>query len=163
MALSIMCLECIYSMIVHVVGLQVSGLYVLRSCSQVWILARQSLLFIMQMPAPLSLGLMTMDWLFLRLFNAKFSCNVRLLQVFLRGMLTEMRCCSVRVKTLVKVGLSDGVGVQLDFPLKGGGLIMNDIGKKILYQHASLELILGFICFLFKCFAGGWEQRINLW
>ena len=52
MALSIMCLECIYSMIVHVVGLQVSGLYVLRSCRQVWILARQSLLFIMQIAVP---------------------------------------------------------------------------------------------------------------
>ena len=45
-----------------------------------------------------------MDWLFLRLFNAEFSCNVRLLQVFLRGMLTEMRFCSMRVKKLVKVG-----------------------------------------------------------
>ena len=45
-ALSIMCLECIYSMRVHVsltialVGLKVSGLYVLRSCRCVWILVR---------------------------------------------------------------------------------------------------------------------------
>ena len=31
---------------------------------------------------PLSHGLMAMDWLFLRLFNADFSCNVRLLLGF---------------------------------------------------------------------------------
>ena len=40
-------------------------------------------MFIMQIPPPLSHGLMTMDWLFLRLFNDVFSCKVRLLQVFL--------------------------------------------------------------------------------
>ena len=70
-------------------------------------------MFVMQMPPPLSHGLMTMDWLFLRLFNAAFSCNVRLLQVFVRVVSMEMRPCSVRVKTW---------GVQLDFPLKGGAL-----------------------------------------
>ena len=32
----------------------------------------------------------------------------------------EMRFCSVRVKKLVKVGLSEGGGVQLDFFLKVG-------------------------------------------
>ena len=31
-----------------------------------------------------------------------------------------MRSCSVRVKKLVKVRLSEGGGVQLDFFLKGG-------------------------------------------
>ena len=31
---------------------------------------------------PLSHGLMAMDWLFLRSFNADFSCNVRLLLGF---------------------------------------------------------------------------------
>ena len=31
-----------------------------------------------------------------------------------------MRSCSVRVKKLVKVGLSEGGDVQLDFFLKGG-------------------------------------------
>ena len=36
-------------------------------------------MFIMKMFPPLSHGLMTMGWLFLRLFNATFSCNVRLL------------------------------------------------------------------------------------
>ena len=74
----------------------------------------------MQMPPPSSHGLMTMDCLILRLFNADFSCNVRLLQVFLPGVVTEMRSCSVRVKKLVKVRLSEGGGVQLDFFLKGG-------------------------------------------
>ena len=34
----------------------------------------------------------------------------------------EMRSCSVRVNKLIKVGLSEGGSVQLDFPLKGGGL-----------------------------------------
>ena len=63
-------------------------------------------MFTMQMPPPLSHGLMTMDWLFLRLFNFAFSCNVRLLWVFLREVLTEMSSCSVRVKKLIKVGLS---------------------------------------------------------
>ena len=42
----------------------------------------------------------------------------------------------MRVKKLVKVGLSEGGGVQPDFRLKrggggGGGLIMNVIVKKI--------------------------------
>ena len=46
----------------------------------------------------------------------------------------------MRVKKLIKVGLSEGGGVQLDFgfPLKvkggagGGGLIMNAVAKEIL-------------------------------
>ena len=44
--LSVMCRECMYSMRVHIsltiafVRLQVSGLYVLRSCRFVWILMR---------------------------------------------------------------------------------------------------------------------------
>ena len=41
-----------------------------------------------------------------------------------------MRSGSVRVKKLVKVGLSEGVGVQLDFFLKAGGFVMNIIAKK---------------------------------
>ena len=50
----------------------------------------------------------------------------------------EMRFYSIRVKKLIKVGLSEGGGVQLDFgfPLKvkGGaeGLIMNAVAKEIL-------------------------------
>ena len=58
-ALSIMCWKCIYYMRVHLsliiahVGLQLSGLYLLRSCRCVWILVRQPLVFIMQMPLPL--------------------------------------------------------------------------------------------------------------
>ena len=39
----------------------------------------------------------------------------------MRGVLTEMRSCSVRVKKLIKVGLSEGGGFQLDFLLKRGG------------------------------------------
>ena len=39
------------------------------------------------------------------------------------GMLVEMRSCSMDVKELIKVGLSVGGGVQLDFLLnQGGGL-----------------------------------------
>ena len=44
-----------------------------------------------------------------------------------------MRFCSVRVKKLVKVGLSERGGVQLDFLLKGrggGGGVMNVNAKK---------------------------------
>ena len=47
-----------------------------------------------------------------------------------------MRFCSVRVKKLVKVGLSEREGVQLDFLLKGrggwggGGGVMNVNAKK---------------------------------
>ena len=52
----------------------------------------------MQMPPPLSHGLMTMDWLFLKLLNAVFSCNVRLLYIFLRGVLMEMESCSLHVE-----------------------------------------------------------------
>ena len=78
-------------------------------------------MFIMQMPPLLSHGLMMTDWLFLRLFNIDFSCNIRLLQVFLCEVVTEMRSCSVSIKKLVKVGLSEGGGVKLDLPLKGGG------------------------------------------
>ena len=81
-------------------------------------------------------GLMAVDWLFLRLFNTDFSCNVRLLLIFLCGVVTETRSCSVRVKKLVKVGLSEGGGVQLDFLLKGGegggGVVMNVIATKML-------------------------------
>ena len=36
-------------------------------------------MFMMQMPPPLSYGLIMTDWLFLRSFNALFSFNVRLL------------------------------------------------------------------------------------
>ena len=42
----------------------------------------------------------------------------------------EMSSCSVRVKMLTKVGLSDGRGAQLDFPLKGGGLSRMLLQKK---------------------------------
>ena len=36
-------------------------------------------MFNMQMSPPLLHGLMTMDWLLLKLFNAVFSCNVSIL------------------------------------------------------------------------------------
>ena len=47
----------------------------------------------------------------------------------------EMKSCSMRVKKLIKVGLSQVGGDQLDFPLKGrgggrGGLIVNVVGEK---------------------------------
>ena len=47
-------------------------------------------------------------------------------------MVTEMRSCSVCVKKLVKMGLSEGGGVQLDvFLNRGGGVVMNVLAKKI--------------------------------
>ena len=71
----------------------------------------------------------------------------------------------MRVKKLIKVGLSEGGGVQRDFPLKegGGGLAGGGGGgggtynkcyyeKKTLCWHVCLERIPGFICFLFKSF-----------
>ena len=44
----------------------------------------------------------------------------------------EMKSCSMRVKKLIKVGLSQVGGDQLDFPLKGRGgrLIVNVVGEK---------------------------------
>ena len=39
-------------------------------------------MFMIKMPPPLSHGLIKIDWLFLRLFNAVISFNARLLQVF---------------------------------------------------------------------------------
>ena len=78
-------------------------------------------MFIMQMPLLLSHGLIAIDCLFLRLINADFSFNIRLLQVFLCVMVTEARSCSVHVKKLVKVELlSEGGSVQLNFFLKRG-------------------------------------------
>ena len=45
-----------------------------------------------------------------------------------------MRSCSVHVKKLVKVGLSEGRGVHLDFFFMGAGEgIMNVIAKTILW------------------------------
>ena len=61
----------------------------------------------------------------------------------------------MRVKKLIKVGLSEGGGVQRDFPLKeGGGGTYNKFyyEKKTLCWHVCLERIPGFICFLFKSF-----------
>ena len=52
----------------------------------------------------------------------------------------EMRSCSVRMKNLIKVRLSEGGGVQLDFPIKRGGLIMNVIVIEKLCWHACHEL-----------------------
>ena len=60
----------------------------------------------------------------------------------------------MRVKKLIKVGLSEGGGVQRDFPLKEGGGTYNKCyyEKKTLCWHVCLERIPGFICFLFKSF-----------
>ena len=113
---------------------------------------------IMQRPPPLSHGLMTIYWLFLRLFNADFSCNIRLLQVFLHRVLTEMMSCSVRVEKLVKVGFSKEYCVcPTGPPLKeggGGGTYHECYYEKILCYHGSLELIPKFICVLFERFGG---------
>ena len=60
-------------------------------------------MFMMQIDPPLSHGFNTLNWLFLRLFNAAFSFNIRLLWVFRRGGLTESNSSSTRVKKLIKV------------------------------------------------------------
>ena len=80
-----------------------------------WILVRQSLLFMMEIDPPLSHGLIIMDWLFLRSFNAVFSFKVRLLQVFRRGVLMEPNSSSTSVKKLIKVWLSEGECIQFLF------------------------------------------------
>ena len=70
------------------------------------------------MPPPLSHGLMTMDWLFLRLFDVVFSCNFWLLYVFRHVLLMKVSTCSMHVKKSTKMGLSEEGGMQLDFFLK---------------------------------------------
>ena len=62
-------------------------------------------MFIMQMSPPLSHGLIIMDRLFLRFFNAVFFINVNLLYVFWPVVLMEPNTCSTRVKKLIKVWL----------------------------------------------------------
>ena len=61
----------------------------------------------------------------------------------------EMKFCSVRVKKLIKVGLSEGGGVQRDFPLKEGwgALIINVIAKK--KQHCVSMCVLNLFQDLF--------------
>ena len=63
----------------------------------------------------------------------------------------------MRVKKLVKVGLSEGGGIQLDFFLKGGFCHDCYCEKNIVLacESWSLELIPGFICIFFKSFGGG--------
>ena len=70
--------------------------------------------------SPLSHGLMTMDWLFLRLFNADFSCNVRLLLGFPTCGVDGDEVLLNGYDKLIKVGWSEGRGVQVDFLLKRG-------------------------------------------
>ena len=55
-------------------------------------------MFMMHVALPLSHGLIIIDRLFLRSFNAVFSFNVRLLWVFQRGVLIVPYSCSTRVK-----------------------------------------------------------------
>ena len=57
----------------------------------------------------------------------------------------EMRSCSVRMKNLIKVRLSEGGGVQLDFPLKRGGLIMNVIAIKYCISMHVMNLVQDFL------------------
>ena len=57
----------------------------------------------------------------------------------------EMRSCSVRMKNLIKVRLSEGGGVQLDFPLKRGGLIVNVIAIKYCVSMHVMNLVQDFL------------------
>ena len=57
----------------------------------------------------------------------------------------EMRSCSVRMKNLIKVRLSERGGVQLDFPLKRGGLIMNVIAIKYCVSMHVMNLVHDFL------------------
>ena len=62
-------------------------------------------MFIIQTSLPLSHGFITMDWLFLRSFSASFIFNVRLLSI-------QPNSCSIRVKKLIRVLLSDRGGIK---------------------------------------------------
>ena len=57
----------------------------------------------------------------------------------------ELRSCSVRMKNLIKVRLSEGGGVQLDFPLKRGGLIVNVIAIKYCVSMHVMNLVQDFL------------------
>ena len=52
----------------------------------------------------------------------------------------EMKSCLVCVKKLIKMGLSEGRGVQLNFPLKRGGLSRMLLRKKYCVSMRILNL-----------------------
>ena len=52
----------------------------------------------------------------------------------------EMRSCSLGLKKLIKVGLSEGGGSGFPFKSGGGGLIMNVIAKKYCVSIRVLNL-----------------------
>ena len=93
----------------------------------------QSLLFIIQMFPLFSLVLIIMDRLFPRLFNSVFSFNVRLLQVFRRGVLMELNSCSTRVNKLTKVWSSEGGGIHFIL-LRRGWLFVNAVAEKSIFS-----------------------------
>ena len=85
----------------------------------------QSLVFIIQMLPLFSLGLIIMDRL--------FSFTVRLLQVFLGGVLMEPNSCSARVNKLIKVWSSEGGGIHFIL-LRRGWLLMNTVAEKSIFS-----------------------------
>ena len=66
----------------------------------------------------------------------------------------EMRSCSVRVKKLIKVGLSEGEDVRLDFTLKGGeGAYHDCYCEKSVTMHV-LNLLQDLFVSCLKVFVG---------
>ena len=136
-------------------GLWVSGLYVLRYCRRLCILVTYSFVFNMQIPSRLSHVLMAIDWLFLRLFNVDLSCNVSFTIVFPTVGVDGGEVLFSARENLIKLGLSQGGGVQMDFPLKGWeGLAWMLMQKKYCDSMRVLNLF-QFLYLLFKRFRGG--------
>ena len=63
------------------------------------------------------------------------------------------------VKKLIKVGLSEGGGVQLNFPLKGGGLSRMLLRKKYCVSLRVLNLFQDLFVSYLKVLVGGEKQR----
>ena len=71
-----------------------------------------------------------------------------------------MRSCSVRVKNLVKVGLSEIGGVQLDFLLKWGVLSWMLLRKKYCVSMQVLNLFQDLFVYCLKVLVGvGTEDK----
>ena len=73
-----------------------------------------------------------------------------------------MRSCSVRVKKFVKVELSEGGGIPLDFLLKGGIFSSLLLREKYCVSMRVLNLFQDLFVYALKVLVG-WEQKISLW
>ena len=67
----------------------------------------------------------------------------------------EVSSCSIHMKKLTKVGLSEGGGSQLDFLLKGGGLSWMLLWKKYCVSMRVLNLFQDLFISCLKFLVGG--------